>query len=218
MFHVVLGTDKLPPMAAPTDIQKRKLVREIESAFNRYAELYGDRIHVGALTNTGEANRKLIRDCGVGIKEILEGKTDWDDAAAFTEDLFNLTETGCPKLDIIDFMFRCTTGRNASISAGLAELGLSDNILLQVRVACEWCADRIALLNMPGAFGPLHFLPEIAPEISGEDGTRLIADLHRLPDFLQQRGAQPQWIDGVVASWADRGSAGGDRPRSSVVT
>lgn len=176
--------DTLAPMAAPTDIQRRKLVKEIESAFQTYGKLYGSRVHVGALTDTDEANRKLILDCGAEFKRILQGETEWVDAAEFTEDLFSLTDRGCPKLDIIDLMFRSTTGRNLSVFDDLADVGLSDAILLQLRVACAWCGDQIALLNMPQMLGPLSFLPETVPEIAGEERTQLIADLQKLPDLL----------------------------------
>jgi hypothetical protein len=171
-------------MAAPTDIERRKLVKDMDIAFETYRKVHGGRVHVGALTDTEEANAKLIEDCGAEIRRILEGKTDWEDTAKFTADLFNLSKRGCPKLDIIDLMFRCTTGRNASSLARLAELGLSDDILLQLRIACAWCGDRIALLNMPYIHGPVHFLSEIVPEVSGEERTRLIADLQKLPELL----------------------------------
>jgi hypothetical protein len=176
--------DTLAPMAAPTDIQRRKLVNEMQSAFHTYAEIYGSRVHVGALTDSEEINRKLILSYGAAFNRILEDDEASEDSVELQDDVFNLTSRGCPKLDIIDLMFACTTGRNLSVLDNLAEVGVSDPILLQLRVACTWCADRIALLNKPQVQGPLHFLPKTVPEISGEDRTRLITDLQKLPDLL----------------------------------
>ncbi len=176
--------DTLAPMASPSDIQLRKLVNEMESAFYMYAEIYGGRVHVRALTDSAEINRDLILSYGAAFNRILEDDEASEDSVELQDDVFNLTSRGCPKPDIIDMMFRCTTGRNMSVFDDLTELGLSGSVLLQLRVACAWCADRIALLNMPQVQGPLHFLPKTVPEISEEDRTRLITDLQKLPDLL----------------------------------
>ena len=175
---------RLAPMAAPSDIELRKLVKEMESAFYTYAETYGSRVHVAALTDSAEKNRDLILGYGAEFDRILEDHEASEDSVELQEDIFNLTSRGCPKLDIIDMMFRCTTGRNLSVFDDLAELGLSESVLLQLKVACAWCADRIALLNRPQVQGPLRFLPKTVPEISGEDRTRLITELQKLPDLL----------------------------------
>ena len=182
--QIAVGGDKLAAMAAPTDIQLRKLVTEMDSAFKSYAELYGGRVHVRALTDSAEINRDLILSYGAAFNRILEDDEASEDSVELQDDVFNLTSRGCPKLDIIDMMFRCTTGRNMSVFDNLIELDFSESVLLQLRVACAWCADRIALLNKPQVQGPLHFLPKTVPEISGEDRTRLITDLQKLPDLL----------------------------------
>lgn len=176
--------DKLAPMAAPTDIQLRKLVTEMDSAFKHYAELYGDCVHVGALTDCAETNRKLILSYGTEFNRILEDDEASEDSVELQDDVFSLTSRGCPKLDIIDMMFSCTTGRNMAISDNLADVGISYEALAYLEALCAWCGDCIARLNNPHVKGPISFLPQTVPEIVGEEQTKLIADLHKLPDLL----------------------------------
>ena len=154
-------------------------------------------MHVGAITDTPEQNTTLILRCGEEFVRILDGKTEdrvhiphgkTDDRESelpqLQADLLGLLVRGCPPLDIIDFMFACTRGRNSGISDTLEAVGLSGlslNLLAQI---CHLASDKIALLNMPHIPGPLSFLPKLLPELSDEDRAKLADDLNRLPDLL----------------------------------
>jgi hypothetical protein len=103
-------------MEGLTPQQKRRLLESMATGFKNYAVAYGDRRHIGALTDHEDKNRVLIFSCGAEFGAILDGRTDWlEDLPELQEDLFNLIERGCPLLDIIDFMFACTKGRSPVI-------------------------------------------------------------------------------------------------------
>ena len=112
---------------------------------------------MGALTDCAEINRKLILSYGTEFNRILEDDEASEDSVELQEDLFNLTERGCPKLDIIDLMFACTTGRNMAISDNLADVGISYEALAYLEALCAWCSDCIARLNNPHIKGPISF-------------------------------------------------------------
>lgn len=179
-------------------LKQQALSKRISDAFKQYADTLGDRVHVGAITDTPEQNITLILRSGEEFVRILDGKTEdlvpiphgkTDDRESESEqlgaDLLGLLKRGCPPLDIIDFMFACTRGRNSGISETLEAIGLkggqSLNLLGRL---CHLTADKIALLNMPHIPGPLSFLPTLLPELSDEDRAKLADDLNRLPDLL----------------------------------
>lgn len=178
-------------------LKQEALTKRISDAFKQYADTLGDRVHVGAITDTPEQNTTLILRCGEEFVRILDGKTEdrvpirhgkTDDRESelpqLRADLLGLLERGCPPLDIVDFMFACTRGRNSGISDTLEAVGLrgpSLNLLAQI---CHLASDKIALLNMPHVPGPLSFLPKLLPELSDEDRARLAEDFKRLPEVL----------------------------------
>lgn len=171
-------------MEALTSQQIRKLSESMRSGFEEYASTYGNRHHVGDVTDSAEKNAALIRDCGAEFVRILNAKTDWlEDLPEFREDLFNLIGKGCPKVDIIDLSFACTRGRTHAISDTLKSIGLANLGLLAQH--CQLVSEKISALNMPGTHGPVSFLPQLAPEIrDDEDRARLVNDLYRLPELL----------------------------------
>jgi hypothetical protein len=179
-------------------LKQKALSKRISDAFKQYADTLGDRVHVGAITDTPEQNTTLILRCGEEFVRILDGKTEdrlpiphgkTDDRESelpqLRADLLGLLERGCPPLDIIDFMFACTRGRNSGISDTLEAIGLKggQSLSLLGRL-CHLTADKIALLNMPHVPGPLSFLPTLLPELSDEDHARLAEDFKHLPDVL----------------------------------
>jgi hypothetical protein len=176
-------------MVGCTSQQKRQLSKWVESGFSHYAEILGDRKLVGALTDTPEQNRELIRSYGKEFVRVLEGKTDWgDDLPQLQADLFNLIERGCPVEDIIDLMFACTRGRSLALSDTLEVIGLSDPSLHLLRLTCHFISEKISALNMPQVPGPLFFLQQLLPELSDEDRNKFRADIQRLPELLAAFG------------------------------
>lgn len=179
-------------------LKQQDLSRRMSDAFKQYADTLGDRVHVGAITDTPEQNTTLILRCGEEFVRILDGKTEdrvpiphgkTDDRESelpqLRADLLGLLERGCPPLDIVDFMFACTRGRNSGISDTLEAIGLkgSQSLSLLGRL-CHLTADKIALLNMPHVPGPLSFLPTLLPELSDEDRARLAEDFKHLHEVL----------------------------------
>jgi DNA-binding transcriptional ArsR family regulator len=158
----------------------------MKSGFEDYAQTHGGLHHVGALTDSAEKNTTLIRKCGVEFVRILDGEPDWlEDLPKLREDLFNLIEKGCPKLDLIDLSFACTRGRTHAISDTLKSIGLADPPLQVLAQLCEFLSEKISALNLSGAKGVIHFLPQLLPELpDDENRARIIRDLHRLPELL----------------------------------
>jgi hypothetical protein len=164
--------------------QKQRLSEVVAAGFKTYAEKYGDRRHVGALTDSDDENRKIILSCGAKFGVILDGGTDWlADLPDLQGDFFNLIERGCPVLDIIDLMFACTTGRSPAIPDSLESIGLQEPSLGLLRQICQLVSEKISDLNRSGA-GPIAFLSELLPESSEGDRTRLEHDFQRLPDLI----------------------------------
>jgi hypothetical protein len=173
-------------MAALTFQERRKLSALMKSGFEDYAKAYGDRRHVGAVTDSPEKNTALIRSYGAEFVRILDGQTGWqEDLPPLREDLFNLIEKGCPKLDIIEFLFACTRGRTLAVSDTLKSIGLGGPSLQLLSQLCELVSERIAALDMPNPDGPVSLLPQLVPEMpDDENRARLVNDLHKLPQLL----------------------------------
>jgi hypothetical protein len=157
----------------------------MKSGFEDYALIYGNRRHVGAVTDSAEKNKSLIRKCGTEFVRILDGKTGWqEDLPQLREDLFNLIQRG-HTLDVIDLSFACTRGRTHSISDTLKSIGLADPSLQVLAQLCKLISEKISVLDLPGAKGVIYFLPELLPELpDDEKRARLISDLYRLPELL----------------------------------
>jgi hypothetical protein len=171
-------------MTGLTSPQRRRLSEVVAEGFKRYTEKYGDRRHVGALTDSEDENRNLILSCGAKFGVILHGRSDWlADLPDLQEDLFNLIEGGCPILDIIDLMFACTKGRSLAIPDRLEEIGLQEPSLGLLRQICQLASEKISALNQSGA-GPLSFLSELVPDLAEDDRVRLEHDIQRLPDLI----------------------------------
>ena len=171
-------------MAGLTIPQKRRLLELAASGFKNYADKYGDRRHVWAVTDSEDENRHLILTYGEKFGIILHGRSDWlAELPDLQEDLFNLIERGCPVLDIIDLMFACTKGRSPAIPDRLESIGLREPSLRLLRQICQLASEKISALNQSGA-GPLSFLSELLPELNEEDQTRLDHDIRRLPDLI----------------------------------
>jgi hypothetical protein len=172
-------------MEALTSQQLRELSESMKSGFEDFALTYGDRKHVGAVTDSAEKNTSLIRKCGAEFIRILDGKTGWqEDLPQLREDLFNLIQRG-HKLDVIDLSFACTRGRTHSISDTLKSIGLADPSLQVLAQLCKLVSEKIAALELPGANGVIDSLPQLLPELpDDEDRARLISDLYRLPELL----------------------------------
>jgi hypothetical protein len=158
----------------------------MKSGFEDYALTYGNRHHVGAVTDSAEKNTNLIRKCGAEFVRILDGKTgSQEDLPQLREDLFDLIQRGCHELDVIDLSFACTRGRTHSISDTLKSIGLADPSLQVLAQLCKVVSEKISALNMPGTKGPIHFLPQLLPELpDDENRARAINDLYRLPQLL----------------------------------
>lgn len=177
-------------MEALTSQQVRKLSESMKSGFEDYALTYGNRHHVGAVTHSAEKNTSLIRKCGSEFVRILDGKTGRQEdlpqlLPQLREDLFNLIQRGCNKLDVIDLSFACTRGRTHSISDTLKSIGLADPSLRVLAQLCKLVSEKISALNLPGTKGVIYFLPQLLPELpDDENRARLISDLHRLPELL----------------------------------
>jgi hypothetical protein len=171
-------------MVGLTSQQKRRLLEVVASGFKNYAEKYGDRRLVGALTDSEEENRLMILSCGAEFGAILEGRSDsFEDLPRLRSDLFQLVERGCPLLDIIDLMFACTKGRSPAIADRLESIGLQEPSLGLLRQICQLVSEKISALNRSGA-GPLSFLSELLPELPEGDRVRLEQDIQRLPDLI----------------------------------
>jgi len=164
----------------------RKLSEAMKSGFEDYALTYGNRHHVGAVTDSAEKNTTLIRKCGAEFVRILDGKTGWqEDLPQLREDLFELIQRGCHKLDVIDLSFACTRGRTHSISDTLKSIGLADPSLEVLAQLCKLVSEKISALDLPGAKGVIYFLPQLLPELpDDENRARIIRDLYRLPELL----------------------------------
>lgn len=173
-------------MEALTSQQLRELSESMKSGFEDFALNYGNRDHVGAVTDSAEKNTTLIRKCGAEFVRILDGKTGWqEDLPQLREDLFNLIQRGCPKLDVIDLSFACTRGRTPSISDTLKSIGLADPSLQVLAQLCKLVSEKISALELPGANGVIDSLPQLLPELpDDEDRARLISDLYKLPELL----------------------------------
>jgi len=158
----------------------------MKSGFEDYALTYGNRHHVGAVTDSAEKTTSLIRKCGAEFVRILDGKTGWqEDLPQLREDLFNLIQRGCHELDVIDLSFACTRGRTHSISDTLKSIGLADPSLQVLAQLCKLVSEKISALNLPGTKGVIYFLPQLLPELpDDENRARLISDLYRLPELL----------------------------------
>jgi len=136
-------------MAALTSQQLGELSELMKSGFEDYALTYGDRHHVGAVTDSVEKNTSLIGKCGAEFVRILDGKTGWqEDLPQLREDLFNLIQRGCPKLDVIDLSFACTKGRTPSISDTLKSIGLADPSLQVLAQLCKLVSEKISALEL----------------------------------------------------------------------
>jgi hypothetical protein len=175
-------------MEGLTSQQRTTVLKLMASGFKNYAEKYGDRRHVGPLTDSEGENRLLILSCGAEFGAILARRSDWPaelpDLPVLREDLFHLIEGGCPVLDIIDLMFACTQGRTPAIPDRLESIGLQGPSLQLLRQLCLLVSEKISALNRSGA-GPLSFLSELLPELpADEQRGRLEEDLQRLPDLL----------------------------------
>ena len=173
-------------MTELTSQEVRKVSEFMRSGFENYALTYGNLHHVGAVTDSAEKNTNLIRKCGTEFMRILDRKTSWqEDLPQLREDLFTLMQRGCPKLDVIDLSFACTRGRTHSTSDTLKSIGLADPSLQVLARVCKVVSEKISALNMPGAKGVIHFLPQLLPELpDDENRARLINDLYRLPQLL----------------------------------
>jgi len=158
----------------------------MKSGFEDYAMTYGNRHHVGAVTDSAEKTTSLIRKCGAEFVRILDGKTGWqEDLPQLREDLFDLIQRGCHELDVIDLSFACTRGRTHSISDTLKSIGLADPSLQVLAQLCKLVSEKISALNLPGTKGVIYFLPQLLPELpDDENRARLISDLYRLPELL----------------------------------
>ena len=96
--------------------QKRNVSELMKSGFEGYASTHGDRMRIGAVIDSPEKNTALIRSYGMEFVRILS-QSEWTE---LREDLFFLTEKGCPALDIIQLTFACTRGRSLATSDTLA--------------------------------------------------------------------------------------------------
>ncbi len=170
-------------MADITREERLRLLDLTAKGFKTYADKYGDRRHVGTLTDSEGENRLLISRCGTEFADILAGRSDFGDFPLLSSDLFKLIERGCPLLDIIDLMFSCTKGRTLTISDRLDSIGLRESSLHILRDICQLASQTILALNGSTA-GPLSFLSQSLPELSEEDRERVAHDLRRLPDLI----------------------------------
>ncbi len=133
-------------MAALTSQQVRKLSESMKSGFEDFALTYGNRDHVGAVTDSVEKNTSLIRKFGAEFVRMLDGKTGWqEDLPELREDLFNLIQRG-HKLDVIDLSLACTRGRTPSISDTLKSIGLADPSLQVLAQLCKLVSEKISAL------------------------------------------------------------------------
>jgi hypothetical protein len=163
--------------------QVRKLSELMKSGFEEYAATHGARMRIGSVTDGPEKNTTLIRSYGTEFVRILK-QTEWTE---LREDLFVLTEEGCPKLDIIQLAFACTRGRSLAMSDTLASIGLAGPSFHILARLCEMVSEKIAALDIAG--GPVDSLSELLPELpDNEDRARFVEQLRLLPQTLSFYG------------------------------
>jgi hypothetical protein len=151
----------------------------MKSGFEGYASTHGDRMRIGAVIDSPEKNTALIRSYGTEFVRILS-QSEWTE---LREDLFVLTENGCPALDIIQLVFACTRGRSLATSDTLASIGLAAPSLDVLAELCRLVSGKIAALDNPN--GPIHRLSELLPELpDDEDRATLVEKLRGLPELL----------------------------------
>jgi len=133
----------------------RKLSEQMKSGFEDYATTHGARMRIGSVTNSPEENTALILGYGTEFVRIFNESKRTE----LREDLFVLTEKGCPKLDIIQLGFACTRGRSLAMSDTLASIGLGgDHSLHLLGKICEVVSEKIAALDI-AALGPTVVAP-----------------------------------------------------------
>jgi hypothetical protein len=170
-------------MGALSSQQLRKLSEVMKSGFMDYAATHGDRMRVGAATDSPEKNTALIRSYGTEFVRILN-QSEWTE---LREDLFVLTEKGCPAIDIIQLAFACTRGRSLAMSDTLASIGLAGPSFQILAHLCGLVSEKIAALDIAG--GPVDSLSELLPELpDNQDRARFVEQLRVLPQTLSFYG------------------------------
>src|ERR1700741_209757 len=164
--------------------QLRKLSEVMKSGFMDYAATHWDRMRIGAVTDSPEKNTALIRSYGTEFVRILN-QSEWTE---LREDLFVLTEKGCPAIDIIQLAFACTRGRSLAISDTLASIEIGgDRSLRLLGKMCEFLSEKIAALDIAG--GPVDSLSKLLPELpDNEERVRFVEQLRLLPQILSFYG------------------------------
>jgi hypothetical protein len=164
--------------------QVRKLSKLMKSGFEDYATTHGGRMRIASVTDTPEENAALILGYGIEFVRILNES----EGTELREDLFVLTEKGCPKLDIIQLAFACTRGRSLAMSDTLASIGIGgDHGLHLLGKICEFLSEKIAALDIAG--GPVDSLPKLLPELpDNEERVRFVEQLRLLPQTLDFYG------------------------------
>ena len=162
----------------------RKLSEHLKSGFENYAATHGARMRIGSVTDTPEENKALILGYGMEFVRILN-ESKWTE---LREDLFVLTEKGCPKLDIVQLAFACTRGRSLAMSDTLASVGIGgERSLHLLGKICEFLSEKIAALDHAG--GPVDSLSQLLPELpDNEERVRFVEQLRQLPQVLDFYG------------------------------
>jgi hypothetical protein len=165
--------------------QVRKLSELMKSGFEEYAETHGARMRIGSVTDTPEENAALIRGYGMEFIRILNES----EGTELRQDLFVLTEKGCPKLDIVQLALACTRGRSLAMSDTLASIGIGgDRSLHLLGKICEFLSEKIAALDIAG--GPVDSLSKLLPELpDNQDRARFVEQLRLLPQTLEFYGS-----------------------------
>jgi hypothetical protein len=170
-------------MVALSSQQVRKLSELMKSGFEEYAATHGARMRISSVNDTPEENAALIRGYGMEFIRILNES----EGTELRQDLFVLTEKGCPKLDIIQLAFACTRGRSLAMSDTLASIGLAGPSFHILARLCEMVSEKIAALDIAG--GPVDSLSELLPELpDNEDRARFVEQLRLLPQTLSFYG------------------------------
>jgi hypothetical protein len=157
--------------------QKQKIELWIATAFEQYA-----------------AKCEIVREVGVSLAtEVRRYKGEFSRIVLSSEevelrnDLYNLMNRGCPALDIVELMLVCTSGIQRTISYGLDEVGITDNVLRRLKQNLVWTAEVLDVLNDPILLGPLDTLAERFPRKRDERSAR--RSIEAVPDALRTLAA-----------------------------
>lgn len=137
----------------------------IGDAFDQYAPNFGD-----------EMGRNLLRNCGKKFCNTIAEDTE------VLAELFDLMESGCPPLPIVEFMLLCEGMMPLTLADFLAENGITKDVLESVNRNLVWMPEVIRVLCDRRLSGEL--LPLKARYPRSRERRRIVRSLKALPTAL----------------------------------